>query len=115
MKDHRREQDRDMLSLRLKHLVADMFRLDLLEPEEISDSESLTGGDFDLDSLDKFELAMGIEEEFGVAIDSQVETHRAFASISSLTGFIRARLHKCPARPLAPRPQSLVASAQLAA
>ncbi len=112
MKD--RSQDRDLLASRLKHLVADMFRLDLPEPEEISDNESLTGGDFDLDSLDKFELAMGIEEEFGVAIDSLVETHRAFASISSLTGFIRARSHKWPARPSIRQSPSMVPSTLLA-
>ena len=85
------------------------------EPEEISDNESLTGGDFDLDSLDKFELALGIEEEFGVAIDSQVETHCAFASIASLTRFIHARSHQWPARPPVHQPPSLIASAQLAA
>jgi acyl carrier protein len=115
MKDRSQDQDRDLLSSRLKHLVAEMFRLDLLEPEEISDHESLTGGDFDLDSLDTFELAMGIEEVFGVAIDSRVETHRAFASIASLANFIRARSHKWPARPPVRPPQSLVVPALLAA
>src|SRR5438876_407204 len=79
------------LSSRLKHLIAALFRLDLAEPDNISDYEPLIGGRLGLDSLDALELAIRVEEEFGITIHTHEESHRAFASIASLTDFIHAR------------------------
>ena len=94
VQNHRHETDQ--LTSRLKYLVADLFRLDIVEPKTISDDAPLIGGDLGLDSLDALELAICIEEEFGLTIESREESHRAFASISSLAGFIAARTRPVP-------------------
>lgn len=81
----------DPLRSRLKHLVADLFRLDLPNPDQIADDEVLIGGSLGLDSLDALELAMCVEEEFGITIASAGESGCAFANIASLAAFIRER------------------------
>ena len=87
---------RDPLSAQLKQLVADLFRLDIAAPSEIPDDEPLLGSGLGLDSLDALELAMCIEEEFGVVIQTQEDAHRAFASIASLVDYISARTKSSP-------------------
>lgn len=92
-----RSFDHDPLPSQLKHLVADMFRLDILEPDKISDEEPLIGGNLGLDSLDALELGMCLEEKFGITIGSATESRTALASIASLADFIRARGQTSPA------------------
>ncbi len=89
MQNHR--IDHDSLPSQLKQLVADQFRLDILEPDTISDDAPLIGGGLGLDSLDALELAMSVEEEFGIVIGTREESHQALASIASLADYIRAR------------------------
>ena len=89
MPNHRLDQD--SLTEQLKQLIADQFRLDIREPAAISDHAPLIGGGLGLDSLDALELAMSVEEEFGIVIGSREESQQAFASIASLADFIRAR------------------------
>lgn len=88
----------DLLPSRLKHLVADLFRPDISDPDTISDREPLIGGKLGLDSADSLELALCVEEEFGLALYSPQDTQRAFSSISSLTVFIQTHTHTNPAR-----------------
>lgn len=83
--------DQDPLPSRLKHLIAAQFRLNLPEPDKIPDHEPLIGGRLGLDSLDALELAMSVEEQFGITIQSYAESTSAFASIATLTEFIHAR------------------------
>jgi len=83
--------DPDQLRSRLKHLIAELFRLDLVDPDKIADNEALIGGSLGLDSLDALELAMCVEEEFGITITSRAESVCAFTSIASLAGYIQAR------------------------
>ena len=89
----------DSLPSRLKHLVADLFRPEIADPETISDHAPLLGGDLGLDSLDAVDLAICIEEEFGLSLPSGEDSFRPFASISSLASFIRIQTQTTPARP----------------
>jgi acyl carrier protein len=84
--------DQDTLLSQLKHLIADMFRIDIIEPDKIANDEPLIGGSLGLNHLDAFELAICIEERFGVRICTLEESHHAFASIASLADFIHAHL-----------------------
>jgi len=92
--------DQVLLLSQLKRFVAEMFRLDILVPDNISDDAPLNDGTFDLDSLDKLELAICIEEEFGVAVRSEEESRIAFNSIASLADFIHVQTRIGQARQL---------------
>ena len=80
--------DRENLISQLKHLVTELFRLDILDPEQLSDHEPLQGGTLDLDSIDTLELSLCIEESFGLAIFRRDSSPRLFSSIASLARFI---------------------------
>jgi acyl carrier protein len=97
-----RSLDHHLLLSQLKHLVADMFRLDIIEPDMIDDDEALIGGILDCDSLDAVEFAICVEEEFGIAIRRGEESNRAFASIASLADFIHSHTLTRHARALLP-------------
>jgi acyl carrier protein len=99
-----RRLDQSLLLSQLKYLVADMFRLDILEPDKIADDEPLIGNSLCLDSLDVLELAICVEEEFGIAIRSGEESHSVFTSIASLADFIHARAQTISVRPYSPMP-----------
>lgn len=71
--------------------MADLFRLNLPDPDKIADDEALIGSQLGLDSLDALELAINVEEEFGVTFASHQEAGCAFASIASLATYIRDR------------------------
>jgi acyl carrier protein len=94
-----RRFDPDTLLSQLKHLIADMFRPDLLDPEKIGDNEPLLGGRLGLDSLDALELAIRLEEVFGLRICLPEEWHQAFASIAVLADSIRTHVGAKHARP----------------
>ncbi len=85
-----RDLHRDQLLLQLKRLVAEMFRLDILDPDKIGDFEFLGSG-LGLDSIDMLELAFCIEEKFGIAICGREKWGDAFTSVASLADFICAR------------------------
>jgi acyl carrier protein len=95
---NKRSHARDPLLSRLKHLIADLFRMDILAPEEISDSEPLVGGSLGLDSLDVLELAFCVEEEFCVTLYRLDGSLREFSTIGRLADFIQARMPTTYAR-----------------
>lgn len=84
--------DQGALRSQLKHLIADMFRIDINEPDKIADDEPLVGGSLGLNRPDALELAFCIEEGFGIRICCLEESHHAFASIASLADFIHVQV-----------------------
>jgi acyl carrier protein len=84
----------------LKRFMAEMFRADILVPDDIADDEPLTGTTFDLDSLDMRELAICVEEEFGIAISCAEESRIICGSVSNLADFIHGRTEIGQARRL---------------
>jgi acyl carrier protein len=78
------------LQAQLRVIIAQLFRLDI-DPDNIAKGELLIGGNLELDSLDQVELAICIEEEFGIALPKGEHGRRAFRSIASLEEFIRER------------------------
>ncbi|GGM46320.1 hypothetical protein GCM10012275_16710 [Longimycelium tulufanense] len=73
---------------RVKHLLAERLSLDV-EPELIGDDQPLFGRGLELDSIDMLELAMAVEEEFGVTItDDDAES---LLSLNRLVDHIQAK------------------------
>jgi acyl carrier protein len=86
-----RSHDQALLLSRLKRFMAEMFRPDILVSDKIPDDEPLTGAIFGIDSLDMLELAICLEEEFGIAIRREEESRIILGSIASLADCIRER------------------------
>ena len=69
-------------------------RLDLqdVDPAQITSESRLFGADLGLDSIDALELAMVLEEKYGVTIEDDPEGNaRIFASVRSLADFVRSQ------------------------
>jgi acyl carrier protein len=91
-----RRLDHDQLLLHLRNLLARILRLDVLDPDSIAADEPLMGSRLCLDCLDELELAICVEEEFGIAICGERESHHAFTSIANLATFISAGARTSP-------------------
>jgi acyl carrier protein len=88
----------ESLEDRLKKLIVESLALEDVDPQEIRTEEALFVEGLGLDSIDALELALAIQEEFGVATSPDDERNREiFYSVKSLADFIRA---ESPAEPV---------------
>lgn len=53
--------------IKLKNIIADVLNVD---PDEITEETTFTD-DLGADSLDLYQILMGLEEEFGVTVDQE--------------------------------------------
>jgi acyl carrier protein len=74
----------------LKELMVSELNLEGKSPADIDDAASLFGDGLGLDSLDALQLAMSIEERFGVKIPEGPEARPIFASVDALVEHIVA-------------------------
>jgi acyl carrier protein len=72
----------------IKQLIVDELDLRDRAPEDIEDAAPLFGEGLGLDSLDALQLAMAIEERFGVTIPEGEEAKTIFASVDALAAYI---------------------------
>lgn len=82
--------DRAALLQDLKRLI--ITELDLRDRTEfdIVDSEPLFGGRLGLDSLDALQLAMAVEERFGVKVPEGERARAVFASVAAIADFVES-------------------------
>jgi acyl carrier protein len=81
--------DRESLEAELKELIVEALALEDIAPEEIETGAPLFVEGLGLDSIDALELAMALEERFGVKIgEDPDENQRIFTSVQSLAGFV---------------------------
>lgn len=73
---------------KLKELIVSELNLEGKSPEDIEDSAPLFGAGLGLDSLDALQLAMSIEEAFGVRIPEGDEARSIFASVDAIASHI---------------------------
>jgi len=73
---------------KLKQLIVTELNLEGKSPEDIDDTAPLFGAGLGLDSLDALQLAMSIEEAFGVRIPEGEEARSIFASVDAITAHI---------------------------
>jgi acyl carrier protein len=82
-------QNREALEAELKGLIVESLALEDIEPAEIESGAPLFVEGLGLDSIDALELAMALEERFGVKIGEDPEVNqRIFASVASLASFV---------------------------
>jgi acyl carrier protein len=78
----------DTLKPQVKALIIEALKLDGVTPESIDDYAPLFGTGLGLDSLDALQLAVSIEERFGVQIADEAAGRSAFASVAALAEHI---------------------------
>ena len=77
------------LELELKQVIVESLRLEDVSPEDIDSEQPLFVEGLGLDSIDALELAIDIDQHFGVRIKADDENPRAiFANVRSLAGYI---------------------------
>ena len=74
----------------LKELMVKELNLEGKTPADIDDAAPLFGAGLGLDSLDALQLAMSVEERFGVRIPEGDEARPIFASVDALVTHIVA-------------------------
>ncbi len=85
-------QRSENLEAELKKLIVSALVLEDIAPEEIETDAPLFVEGLGLDSIDALELAMALEERYGVKIeDDPDENRRIFASVRSLADFVTAQ------------------------
>jgi acyl carrier protein len=73
---------------KLKEVMVAVLNLEGTSPADIDDAAPLFGDGLGLDSLDALELAMAVEENFGVKIPEGPEARPIFASVNALVDHI---------------------------
>ncbi len=73
----------------LKKLIVETLALEDTTPDEIDTDAPLFGDGLGLDSIDALEIAMVLEEKYGVTLDDDPEANqRVFQSVRTLTAFV---------------------------
>lgn len=78
----------DQVRTDLKALIVKELNLEGRSPADIDDAAPLFGAGLGLDSLDALQLAMSVEERFGVRIPEGDEARKIFASVNALADHI---------------------------
>lgn len=77
------------LHAELKKLIVETLALEDTTPDEIDTDASLFGDGLGLDSIDALEIAMVLEERYGVTLDDDPEANQQiFESVRTLTAFV---------------------------
>jgi acyl carrier protein len=82
---------------KLKELMVAELNLEGRSPADIDDAAPLFGEGLGLDSLDALQLAMTIEEHFGVTIPEGPEARPIFASVNAIVAHLVGAEARSPA------------------
>ncbi len=81
--------ERELLQAELKKLIVETLALEDTTPEEIETDAPLFGDGLGLDSIDALEIAMVLEERYGVTLEDDPEANQQiFESVRSLAAFV---------------------------
>ena len=82
---------REALELEIKQLIVNALMLEDVTPADIATEAPLFNEGLGLDSIDALDLAMVLEERYGVhGSDNSSENRRRFASVRALATFVAA-------------------------
>ncbi len=77
-----------VLNAEIKALLVEALDIRSKKPSDIEDDVPLFGDGLKLDSLDALQLAVALEERFGVEVPEGEEGRRVFASVNAIAAFI---------------------------
>ena len=80
--------DSPALKNELKQLIIRELDIRDRTEAEIADDEPLFGEGLGLDSLDALQLAMAVEERFGITLPEGDDAKAVFASVSALAEYV---------------------------
>ncbi len=81
--------EHESLHAELKKLVVETLSLEDTTPDEIETDAPLFGDGLGLDSIDALEIAMVLEERYGVTLEDDPEANQQiFESVRSLAAFV---------------------------
>jgi acyl carrier protein len=83
--------DQGALKSEIKRLMIEQLDLRGKNEGDIDDEAALFGAGLGLDSLDALQLAMAIEERFGVTVPEGAEGRQVFASVSAIARYVTAK------------------------
>ena len=85
----------ESLEQELKELIIEALALEDVAPSDIESEAALFVEGLGLDSIDALELAMALEDRYGVRIGDDPEVNQViFASVRNLAGFVYE--HRAP-------------------
>lgn len=80
--------DQQTLKSEIKEMIVESLNLEDTDPADIEDDQPLFGDGLELDSLDALQLAVAIEERFGVTITDENMGQQVFASVTAMAAFV---------------------------
>ena len=79
----------DQLETEIKKLMIDVLMLEDLVPEDIDSTQALFGEGLGLDSIDALEIAMVLEQQYGIESDDDEAANRErYASVRNLARYV---------------------------
>ena len=83
--------DPQALRSELKRLIIEALDLRGRTEADIDDDAPLFGDGLKLDSLDALQLAVALEDRYGLEVPDGEEGRRIFASVSALAAFVASK------------------------
>lgn len=75
---------------RIKEMIVERLFLDV-SPEDIGDDDSLPE-EFNVDSVNLFEIVVGLEEVFGITLEDEELSVEAFSTVSKIADVVQRKL-----------------------
>ncbi len=82
------------LKQELKEMIVERLFLDV-EPAQMGDNENLMEN-YEIDSVNLFEIVVGLEESFGISVEDEDFSVDLFATVDSLAEFVEQKRSEEP-------------------
>lgn len=79
----------DELKSQLKSMIVERLFLNV-EPADIGDDENLMD-EYNIDSVNLFEIIVGLEDEFGVQLEEEDFNVETFSTVNNIAAFVVAK------------------------
>lgn len=87
---------REALEHEIARLIIDTLNLEHLAAADIPAEQPLFGDGLGLDSVDALELALALQKQYGIRIESDVkDARRHFATVATLAAFVESQRAAC--------------------